>query len=39
MIDIGIGTGKPLYTVIDNMPKNIKRIVGIDIDSKYVKAA
>lgn len=38
MLDIGVGTGKPLYKIVENFDANTK-ILGIDIDKNYIAAA
>ncbi|KAL4467097.1 hypothetical protein ABPG72_019307 [Tetrahymena utriculariae] len=38
ILDIGIGTGLPLYKIASKFPQNAK-ILGVDIDENYVKAA
>ncbi|KAL4492944.1 hypothetical protein ABPG72_020723 [Tetrahymena utriculariae] len=38
ILDIGVGTGHPLYSIIDRIPKNVQ-VTGIDIDTNYIPAA
>lgn len=38
LLDIGIGTGLPLRKVASRLPVET-RILGVDIDANYVKAA
>ena len=35
MLDVGCGTGLPLHSIVNSLPKQLK-VVGIDIDPSYV---
>jgi ubiquinone/menaquinone biosynthesis C-methylase UbiE len=37
LLDVGCGTGKPLKSILKNIPQSIN-IVGVDIDKSYVAA-
>ncbi len=38
ILDVGVGTGHPLYSIIDRIPQNCQ-VKGIDIDRNYILAA
>ena len=38
ILDVGTGTGQPLYSIIDKFPKDTQ-VVAIDIDKNYIKKA
>jgi ubiquinone/menaquinone biosynthesis C-methylase UbiE len=35
MLDVGVGTGKPLKTIANSFPDDLK-VVGVDINPGYV---
>lgn len=37
-LDVGVGTGRPLYEVLNTFPPQTQ-ILGVDIDENYVRAA
>ena len=37
-MDVGVGTGHPLASIIDRIPKSVS-VTGIDIDTNYLPAA
>jgi ubiquinone/menaquinone biosynthesis C-methylase UbiE len=38
ILDVGVGTGDPLKTIIGKVPKTTK-VLGIDIDRNYLPCA
>lgn len=38
MLDVGVGTGQGLFSIIDQIPKDTK-VLGIDIDKNYIQAS
>lgn len=38
ILDVGVGTGHPLYSIINRIPKHVQ-VTGIDIDTNYIPAA
>lgn len=37
VLDVGVGTGHPLSSIIEKFPKNTK-VLGIDIDRTYLES-
>lgn len=38
-LDVGCGTGAPLQSILPSLKKTYNKIVGIDMDSQYIKKA